>query len=186
MINRNIAEIKVEDFDFTGFVREIARNLARYVEPTYACSYMRPSRIEEDVYVDLFDGVVDLDELEGELVEFDYEDDEPEYTYEEDLLNNDRILYVKFVLDTDLLYASDGYICGDGDTLEEYDYDDVDYGQFCHADNGYIVKSHDGVLTFQRATYGEANPFQCVARVVDNAGDFEQKLVDFIDKYTKK
>lgn len=172
MTNKNIIEIEVEKFDFTGFVNEIAGNIENYVEPTYTCVYMRPSRIEEDVYVDLFDDEFDLDEVED--------------TYEEDLLKNDRIMYVRFVLDVNLLCGDDGYLCGDGDTLDEYDYDDVDYGQLCHEDNGFIVKSKNGILTFQRATYGPANPFQYVARVVDNAGDFEEKMVGFIKKYIKK
>lgn len=161
-----ILEIEINKFNVTEFINEICENFEQDIEPEFICAYMRPSNIEEDVYVELCE-----EEIEPNRV---YDN------YEEDLINNDRILYVKFVVDRS--EWADGYLCGDGTELM----DDVDYGQFVNNDNGFIIKSKDGILSIQRATYGPANPFQYVVRTVEDAGIFDENMIRFVNKHIKK
>lgn len=163
-----IIEIPVENFNFTNFINEISENFAEEVDSEYICTYMRKSKIEEDVYVDLC-----KHEVEPKVIHD---------TYEEDLLNNDRILYVKFVIDRGL-WGEEGYICGDGSEIMD---EDIDYGQFINNENGFVIRSNNGILQIQRGTYGAANPFQNVLRTVENAGEFDEILTDFINKHTNK
>ena len=170
MGKETILEIEVNKFNVTGFINEICENFEQSIEPEFICAYMRPSNIAKDVYVELCD-----DEIEPERV---YNN------YEEDLINNDRILYVKFVVDRS--EWAGGYLCGDGTELIDDGYGELDYGQFVNMDNGFIIKSKDGILSIQRGTYGPANPFQYVVEMVENAGVFDENMIKFVNKYIKK
>lgn len=170
MAKSNILEISVNEFNFTDFINEICGNFEDDIEPEYICAYMRPSNIKEGVYVELCE-----EEIEPKRVHD---------TYEKDLINNDRILYVKFVVDRS--EWAEGYLCGDGTVFIDDGYGELDYGQFDNMDNGFIIKSKDGILSIQRGTYGPANPFQYVVTMVEDAGIFDEIMANFINKYIKK
>ena len=170
MSKSKILEIPVTEFNFTNFINEISTNFKDCVEPEFICAYMRESNIEKDVYVEL---------NEDEIIDLKLQD-----SYEVDLLNNNRILYVKFVLDCS--EWSDGYICGDGTELAYEEYEDIDYGEFVNDDNGFIIKSSNDNLTIQKGTYGMANPFQQVVRTIDNAGEFDEIMINFVNKHIKR
>lgn len=172
MSKSTILEIPMKDFELTKFINEIGKNLESEIDPSYAALYVRSSRIEEGIFVQLFE-----DEINPEYQKYD--------TYEEEFLNiDDMILYVRFVIDS---YGYESmYLCGDGTTFKDEDYKNVDYGDFVNDDSGFIITYKDEMLTIQKATYGSANPYEYVVRVVENAGDFDKLMVNFLNRFIKK
>lgn len=158
MRKSTILEIASKEFDFESFVGEIGKNLEEVIEPAYIITQMRPSNIEEGVYVDL--------------------DWEPIESFSPEDIEN-KIFYIKFIIDQGM-WCEDGYICGDGSAFPE---EGIDYGELVNYENGFIVLVKDGMISINKATYGKANPFQDVARLVDNAGDFESIMKDFVEKF---
>ena len=168
MSKSTILEIPMKDFELTKFINEIGKNLQDEIEP--AAFYMRPSR--DGIFVELF-----KDEIGPEYQKYD--------TYEEEFLNiDDMVLYVSFVMDR---YGYEStYLCGDGTTFKDDEYKNTNYGDFAYDNSGFIITYKDEMLNIQKATYGPINPFQAVVKVVENAGDFDKLMVNFLNRFIKK
>lgn len=171
MSNSLIAEIPVKDFNFTGFIESIEDALGEKIEPYYVAWYLRESESDDNIYLE-------LDEEEVESIK------SQDITYEEDLLNNDRIMFVRFVLDGQI-WEEKEYLCGDGTFIDYKNYDSIKYGEFKYDENGFLIKSKNGILTFEKATLGLMGMYQEVVRTVEDAGDFNKMMVDFVNKYNK-
>ena len=99
------------------------------------------------------------------------------YVEEED--SQENIWYLKFFIDT-AMWGDEGYVCGDGSRFDE---DEVDYGDFINYDNGFIIIEEDNMLSIHKATYGPANPFQDVVRLVHNGGSFDELMKNFVNRF---
>ncbi len=172
MSKKTILEVPLRNFDFSGFIEEVSYNFEQYIESDFICLYMCESDKEKDVYLDLFRNEVEP-KIERE-------------TYEEDLMENDRILYVRFLMNIykveeeglDMYDEAKGYLCGDGHH-ELQDNREVDFGEFTNFDNGFIIKSEGGILKFGVGGYAKANMHEEVIVAVDNPGEFEQRMKNF-------
>ncbi len=99
------------------------------------------------------------------------------YVEEED--SEENIWYLRFFIDKGM-WGDEGYVCGDGSRFDE---DEVDYGGFVNYDNGFIILEENNMLSIHKATYGPANPFQDVVRLVDNGGSFDELMQNFIKRF---
>ena len=99
------------------------------------------------------------------------------YVEEED--SEENIWYLRFFVDTGM-WGDEGYVCGDGSRFEE---DEVNYGDFINYDNGFIIFEENNMLSIHKATYGPANPFQYVVRLVHNGGSFDELMQNFVKKF---
>lgn len=163
---------RVNEFDLERCINDIKENLKDYIEPKYACLYMRPSRVEKGAYVAL-----DEEELAEENITGNFK---------EDLAKNDRILYVRFILDETLVSEKVKFVLGNGDILEEEDIEGYDFGDFDYCeDMGFIIKSINGNLTIEPAYYDRTVFCQYIA-VVAEPGDFQLNMIPFINNYFQK
>ena len=165
MDNSTVLNIEIEKFDFINFLNEIRENLSEVMDTSFIPMYMRQSSSDKNIYVDVFDEKFECLSTESIL---------------EDIKNNDRILYTSFVLDK-AICEEEGFICGDGTKLDE-----ANYGDFRQDDSGFIIETKEKMIKIRKATYGYINPVQEVAKIVDDAGEFEEIIKDFIKRYIKE
>ena len=165
MNNSTVLNIEIEKFDFINFLNEIRENLSEVMETSFIPMYMTQSNLNKNIYVDVFDKKFECLSTESIL---------------EDIKNNDRILYTSFVLDK-AICEEEGFICGDGTKLDE-----ANYGDFRQDDSGFIIETKEKMIKIRKATYGYINPVQEVAKIVDDAGEFEEIIKDFIKRYIKE
>lgn len=144
-MSKNILQIDGQNFDLAGFLNELEENLGE----KFNCVYMKPSMEEKDVY----------DELdEKELDKLNIKD-----KYQDELAENDRILYARFEID-EVEPNEDFYFCNDW---------------------GFIIKSKNGIITIYVAEYDGEMSGQGVATVLDEDEVLEEMEI-LVNKYASR
>lgn len=166
MTSEIILKVKVNDFDFVGFLTEIRRNLSLEMDEFSIPIYLNKSE-EKDMYVS----------IQG--TEHMYLT--PEFIYE-DIRGMERCIYITFMHSSGNIGYGVG-ACGNG---SEINFNNLYLGDFFHDDCGFLIESNDGCLTFKKAHYNLGYRGEGEVFVVKSAGDFEYNLYEFLDNYIYK
>ncbi|MGL5150206.1 MAG: hypothetical protein ACRC7N_06495 [Clostridium sp.] len=157
-----IASIEAKKFDFEEFLSEIRKNLSRELNTDFIPKYMEKCG---DEYIDIIS--VDNEGLSPSCIN-------------KDILYNDRILYISFIYNHQT-YGEERFLCGDG---QELDINTTYHGDVIHEDCGYLMESKGGMLIFKKAEYGGRIEGHFNAKLINNAGDLEYIMQEFLYKYT--